>query len=235
MINRVRQGKFDIGEYALDRTTRILLPLIPACILTVTISWTIFNQKPNWWQAIFNIVGLGGIFVDTLDRNAPLWTLTYEIWFYIMAGAVGFVFGRRQGAPIAVIVIAMGTGVFSILAARYALFWFLGAMCVLIPPQERVWHFGVSGGVLSILGIVAYQLSLESDAYQTIVLLPGPVARELSLIRGLFAYNLCVRPDGGLSNRPIAKAGGLSRLDILYNVFVSCAARCGVGASVSES
>ena len=46
IIERVKAGSFYLADYALDRSTRILLPLIPACILTFSINAFVFQQSP---------------------------------------------------------------------------------------------------------------------------------------------------------------------------------------------
>src|ERR1700733_2312871 len=43
VIKQVRQRRFLIKSYALERTTRIFLPLIPACLLTVASNWLAFG------------------------------------------------------------------------------------------------------------------------------------------------------------------------------------------------
>ncbi len=73
-------------------------------------------------RVALNIVGLNGVVTGTLDGNGPLWTLAYEIWFYVTGGAVGLLFSRR--APLAgTICLCACLLVFSILEARYLLYW----------------------------------------------------------------------------------------------------------------
>ncbi len=90
VIRRLREGRFDLGTYCIDRTTRIFLPLVPACIISVLLGWLVFHTPVDSAQLLFNVVGLNGVLADTLHMNAPLWTLSYEIWFYVVAGAIGY-------------------------------------------------------------------------------------------------------------------------------------------------
>ncbi len=185
VIRLVQRNDFDIRLYALDRGTRILLPLIPACLVTVAIGWGLFGQPLDLWQAVLNMVGLNGILVPTLTYNAALWSLAFEIWFYVLAGAAGYLLSRHRRPAIALIAIAVGVAVFCILPARYALFWFMGALCVLIPRPARVVGFALGGLLLCLLGGLALQLNVKSDSIPDITLLPQAVAEAV------FAFGVC--------------------------------------------
>ncbi len=132
------------------------------------------------------MVGLNGVLVGTLTYNAPLWSIAFEIWFYVLAGAVGYLFSRHRRPAIAVIVIAVGATVFCVLPARFVIFWFMGALCVLIPRRARIWDFALGGSVLCLLGGLALQLNLKSESIPDVALLPEPIAE------GLFAFGVCL-------------------------------------------
>jgi peptidoglycan/LPS O-acetylase OafA/YrhL len=182
IIKSVRHGDFDIAAYTLERCTRIFLPLIPACVFTVAISWLIFNQQPNWLQAGLNMIGLNGILTDTLADNAPLWTLAYEIWFYILAGAIGYLFSTRHATLVVFTIMACGIAVFSVLAARYALFWIMGAFLVLLPNHKHSRLLGVLGATIIAVGVLDYQLAAKSDSFINVIYLPIPLAETLIVV-----------------------------------------------------
>jgi peptidoglycan/LPS O-acetylase OafA/YrhL len=182
IINRVREGRFKMIAYALERTTRIFIPLIPACVFTIAISWLVFGQEPNWPQTLLNMFGLNGVLTETLTANAPLWTLAYEIWFYLIAGALGYLFTSAQRAHIAFLVIACGVVVFCVLDARYVLFWMMGGLCTALSGQKRLWLLGMIGCALFIFGVLDYQLASESKSFKNVVYLPVPVAEALIVL-----------------------------------------------------
>jgi len=97
IIRRLGDGSFDIGSYFIDRITRILVPLIPACLLTVALSAWLGGIPTNWMQVVGNMTGLNGVVVSGLPNNAPLWSLAYEIWFYVLAGAIGLMLSSKPG------------------------------------------------------------------------------------------------------------------------------------------
>jgi len=178
VIKHVREGRFSIGAYALERSTRIFIPLIPACIFTVAIAWLTLGQASNWLQMLLNMLGLNGVLTATLYGNAPLWTLAYEIWFYILAGAIGYIFSTRQWAPIGFLLIACSVAVFCVLDARYVLFWSMGAVCILFSGRT-ILLVGAVGFVCLMFGILDYQLAAESKSFVNVVYLPQPVAEAL--------------------------------------------------------
>jgi peptidoglycan/LPS O-acetylase OafA/YrhL len=182
IINHVREGRFEVANYALERTTRIFIPLIPACLLAVALRWVDFGEAPDWPQTLLNMVGLNGVLTETLSGNAPLWTLAYEIWFYILAGAIGYLLSARRGLTAAFLLIALSVAVFCILDARYSLFWAMGAVCVLLSGQTMIRSLGVIGFAFLAFGILDYQLAAQSKSFVNVVILPTPVAEALIVL-----------------------------------------------------
>ena len=80
-IERLQQGVFDIKGYAIDRTVRIMLPLISALLLFIPVS-IIRGLDIDWWAWLGNLFSLQGI--CTYSVIEPLWSLSYEVWFYIL-------------------------------------------------------------------------------------------------------------------------------------------------------
>jgi peptidoglycan/LPS O-acetylase OafA/YrhL len=182
IIRHVREGRFSVTSYALDRSTRILLPLIPACLLTVAIGWFVFGEAPSALQAALNMIGLNGVLVDTLPLNVPLWALAYEIWFYLLAGVIGYLFSARRASPLALLVLGCSVCVFSVLYARYLLFWCLGALCVLFLGTAHRRALAVIGLVLTISGVLAYQLSVDAKLLAKAEYFPQAIAEALICI-----------------------------------------------------
>lgn len=179
VINRVREGRFTIAAYVLDRTTRIFIPLIPACLFTVALSWLVFGQEPSWSQTLLNMWGLNGVLAATLPGDAPLWTLAYEIWFYILAGAVGHLLNAPRRGAVAFLAIACSVGVFCVLDARYVLFWWMGAVSILVIRRMEHRFLALVGSACLVFGIVASQLGAESKSFVNVALMPAPAAEAL--------------------------------------------------------
>jgi hypothetical protein len=60
----------------------------------------VFGSPWKLGDLAINIVGLNGVIANRLRINAPLWTLAYEIWFYVIAGALGSVTVLPSGTEV---------------------------------------------------------------------------------------------------------------------------------------
>lgn len=186
VIRHLKARRFDVKTYALERATRILLPLVPACLLTATIAWLLSARPPDWLQVIGNMIGLNGIFVDTLLNNAPLWSLAYEIWFYVIAGAIGVILARGAISWLAIALLMCSAFIFTMLELRYLLFWCLGALSILLVDKGFARSLAAIGAIAVATGTIAYQLGIQSKSGIQMTLLPTPMAEAL------IAIGMCV-------------------------------------------
>jgi peptidoglycan/LPS O-acetylase OafA/YrhL len=170
IIRSVERGGFDLLEYTINRATRILLPLVPALLLTVTINCGLFGLPvlENIGRATLSVAGLNDVLAPTVTRNDPLWSLSYEIWFYALAGTMAYVFVNRLSVP-AFTALAAATLVFTILEARMLIFWTLGALVVKFKGREHHVAAFCAGTALAVAGLVAHQLALASKSFPNVV------------------------------------------------------------------
>ncbi len=136
LVERVRAGQFELGSYAIERGTRVFVPLVPAVLLSIVLAGgnvlARHGDRQCPWAA--------GTVVPVLANNGSLWTLAYEIWFYIIAGGVAALLARRGKLP-ALLVIGVAAGFLAALQPHYLLCWALGAAAWLWKPS------GVSAGL----------------------------------------------------------------------------------------
>lgn len=224
LIRRLADGRFDVRSYALERSTRIFIPLIPACLLTYLVGRFILGDFLAWPQVLMNMVGLNGILAPTMARNVPLWTLSYEIWFYLVAGAFAYaLYAKRVSWP-AIAILTAGLGVFTILSARYLLYWGLGAICVklLNHPDRKV--LALIGFVTAMGGVVANQLLSDF----TLAGAPMPAIGEFLVCigTGLCIPMLCdpaVNSKIEFLRRPALYIGGMSYSLYLFHFPINLA------------
>jgi len=179
VLRRARSGTFVLRDYAIERSTRIFTPLVPACLLTVLLQSIAFKSAPEWWLLPINILGLNNVVAPTLSGNAPLWSLAYEIWFYVVAGATVYLAVTRSLA--AFVALAFGMLIFSILDARFLAFWCLGAFAIFLPAKPK--ETAALGVLLVAVGIVTFELSSASKSFASIAYLP-PAASETLICAG---------------------------------------------------
>jgi peptidoglycan/LPS O-acetylase OafA/YrhL len=183
IISRLQSGNFDLNSYVIDRATRIFVPLIPAVILTVFIGVFWLGIPFAFMQSLGNAFGLNGVLTPTLSANTPLWSLAYEIWFYIFGGALGLVLMRKPDFLV-LMVLGLCVVVFAVLSPRYLLYWMLGAATCLFRQSRWQTQFLAIGAAVSVFSVVAHQLAVPSRSFSNIILVPPDVS-EAMLAMGL--------------------------------------------------
>lgn len=189
LIERSMNGALRIGDYALDRCVRIFLPLFPACLLTVAINFAVFGLDPQPLQVVLNLAGLNGVLVPTLANNGPLWSLAYEIWFYVLGGGMAIALTTRN--PRAFVVIFAAVLVFSALKAAYLLFWAVGAVMFLALRSPRAAYLAIFGALLASVGVVLMQLASASKSFGSLGLHPQVAEAVLCIGFALCLPALC--------------------------------------------
>jgi peptidoglycan/LPS O-acetylase OafA/YrhL len=183
VLARVREGRFQIYDYSIDRSTRILIPLIPACLFAAVVTFFLTGELPPAGQLFANMVGLNEVITESLAANAVLWSLAYEIWFYILAGAAAYAVSQRPNAA-SVLTLVACVIVFTLLKTHYLIFWMLGACASLIVEirSKRILLF--TGALLSLAGWFLYQLGADSRSITAVAYIP-PIAAEFLFCIGI--------------------------------------------------
>ncbi len=188
VLQRASNGTFDLRSYAIGRLTRILIPLVPACLFTVCISYALGGQGFAVWQIVANVVGLNGVIAPTLSWNAPLWSLAFEVWFYVLGGALGCLIVSRYKSKAAILVLMLCAAVFSVLDARYLLFWMIAGMMAFQLDTRRPGMQAAVGASICAAGVILFELSSSSKSFTSFAIVPQAVA-ELLICAG-FASTL---------------------------------------------
>ncbi len=103
-IDNILNSKANIHKYIIDRSVRIGLPLIGSIALIFVVNlW--LGKPTNYITLLGNLFGLQGIFVD--DAGGVFWTLSYEIWFYILIGGLILFCSKQKICGSIVITIAV--------------------------------------------------------------------------------------------------------------------------------
>lgn len=175
LIVRVRQHNFDVRRYTIDRMTRILVPLVPICLFTAAINSTVFHEPVSPVQLLGNMAGLNGVLAPTLHNLAPLWSLAFEIWFYIFGGAAAYLVSARRGwgGIVGLGILVASAAVFNVLGPVMLLFWILGALTATCLDARRKAATGAGGLALLGGGIILSQLTRGTNATLPVLLLPA--------------------------------------------------------------
>lgn len=163
---KIIEGQFSPSSYAIDRFSRIMVPLVPALALTAVVVFH-ENGQFNVVELLGNLLSLQGVLVEPFGGNNPLWSLSYEVWFYVMVFAVGLA-AVRKGLGMLELSILVGIFViFCFLAPHYLFCWLIGALIYFMPDTKYVKSaFGLSL-VLVAVGMLAIQLGSGSRSFST--------------------------------------------------------------------
>lgn len=134
---RLKNDTFLIGDYAIDRTVRIMLPLISALILIFFINLIIGvkTDPVTWWGNLFS---LQGVFVKPISD--PLWSLSYEVWFYILIGGIALLKSKKSELRnLAFGILFLCILVFTKLNPINLFIWFIGVFAIFIKPSNTNW------------------------------------------------------------------------------------------------
>jgi len=172
-IDRARLGLFHPKSYGIDRLSRIYVTVIPALLFTIVADevgraafpWSGFfdgsnaliaERFPSAFQGdsitalVANILMLQPIHAAVLGSNVPLWSLSYEVWFYIWFGIVAFAMQQRRHALLYIVLATLGLLLFHWTALFALLIWCSGALAY----QWDRWPRSPT------LAVIAFSLSL---------------------------------------------------------------------------
>lgn len=227
IIRHTKECRFNIIRYCIDRIVRIGLPLVPACLLTAYINYSLFAIPLDWGQCIANMIGMNGIIFPTLSNNASLWTLTYEVWFYIIGGSVGYLLSTRRPSLVAFFVVSCCVCVFSLLAARYLVFWCVGALSVILLHHGQRRTMALAGLLFAIMGVAGYQMAAESKSFINVEFWPMPMSEALICIGISMIIPMCcdkkLNDSIKILHKPAAYLSSLSYSLYLFHVPINAA------------
>lgn len=167
---------FSLSRYAVDRANRIFPPLLFATAILLALFFLApytfstgsnsfiraseFMARPGLDLDAMSIAGsllfLNGLFTLNIPANAPLWSLSFEVWYYVAAGFIFFYQGAKRVIVFAAIMCTLGAlNKFFIL---YSAVWFSGlAICVL--HNNNIFNKKVCTIVLAAFGLPAFALA----------------------------------------------------------------------------
>lgn len=162
VISRCLKGAFDLRLFAIDRFSRIWVPLIPALLLSLGVA--LFCGLPaSLPDMIGNALGLQGIFFKNFAHNEPLWSLSYEIWFYVLIGAAGVILSpTSRNGVVSLLILFIGFMVFTRLSPIFLNCWLLGAFSYFLLSERKRPALLILALALAFIGAAISQLQSDS-------------------------------------------------------------------------
>lgn len=116
----------------------------------------------SWSQLLGNVLSLQGVVCDSFGNNDPLWSLAYEVWFYILAFAMAAFTVDRKSYIYFLLLIVLGSAIFTRLNSAYLFCWLVGAFSYIKRPDVLSIKMLVSSFVLLIYSVAGTQFGYDS-------------------------------------------------------------------------
>ena len=147
VLKAVYKNKWSWKTYLINRLSRLYIVLIPALILTFIfdrIAVKFFDYQSyehgldNLIAFFGNIFFLQNISVGVYGSNAPLWSLNYEFWYYMLFPLLFLLF-CKQGKITKLICVLVALLIFFNIGARmnsYFVIWLIGSIVLFLPKSK---------------------------------------------------------------------------------------------------
>ena len=162
-IEKLKEDRFNPRDYAIDRISRIALPLLPAIFLTAIIRLVVDGHF-SVIELIGNLLSLQGIYVEPFGGNGPLWTLAYEVWFYALVYAIGLAVFKGRFCFVSLCILFIIASVFSVLETNYLFCWLIGAVGYLYKPSKFSKNTVAMFLIFSVYSVVSMQIGQPSSS-----------------------------------------------------------------------
>jgi peptidoglycan/LPS O-acetylase OafA/YrhL len=217
VLRTMRRGIFSWKKYLFQRLTRLWIVLLPALLLGAALDACglyLLHSQLNIYRAgpyVAPVIGgrftfsafLGSAFflqdivTPVFGTNGPLWSLSYEFWFYIFFPLLVIVLSASKrnrvrvlsGLLLLVLVVLSGWKI-----GAYFLIWLLGAVIALLPLRLPSWLRGISTGAAGLLLLLTIYLELRSPINAFVSELILGVMFSIFLWTVLHAQEVSVHP-----------------------------------------
>ena len=192
-LRRIANGNFQIKSFAIDRFVRIMLPLVSALLLYIPIAlaFDLPLSAEAWFGSLFSLQC-----IFTSPAFETLWSLSYEVWFYILTFSIGIIMSRHIKSSsykyiIGCIVLILAMIVFMRLGNKYLFIWILGALALWksLPRNKVVLWVAF---IASIIMICLLQYSSGSHFIDNTSLQDGAFRDIITLLFG-FSFAILVQ------------------------------------------
>ncbi|MCT8137622.1 acyltransferase [Anaerobacillus sp. CMMVII] len=220
------ERKWAWKSYLINRFSRLYVVLIPALILTfildgLTANFFEFQRYgdaiTNLTQFVGNLFFLQNVFVGTYGTNYPLWSLSYEFWYYMLFPLILLLFSK-QGKMKKAIYLIITVLIVSSIGTRmnsYFFIWLAGTVVILLPSINilKRWYVPIIALILVIVASVVRPLvmtgRLFTNEWTTDLIF---VDIFIALVFGFFVYSLLQVPFTKFHNVDLGWLGKFSRL-----------------------
>lgn len=160
IINKIKKSNFNINIYLFYRITRLYLVLPAALIITflfdklgILLDSSIYENGRSISSLQYDVMDrlslvhffgslfmLQNIYTHSFGSNGPLWSLSYEFWYYILAGLGGLCFLLLKtkkiliGSVLALVLLLTAVWL-PLVYLKYFIIWMMGTCIYFVKPK----------------------------------------------------------------------------------------------------
>ena len=211
-LDRLLNDDFDVRSYFIDRFSRIFPPLL-GCILFYSTIMFFGGNLPTTLTILGNLLSLQGILVQPMF--ATLWTLAYEVWFYILFGLMGAFCISKNGRVVLFILICISVLALNKLGLLYLFIWVCGIIAYFI--KKKLNHYLI--GLLVIISMMLTQISSQGKV--VMINIPIPSSFSTTMLAMSFATFLSQSPKTTMNKVSIMDKVGTLLSSFTYTLYLS--------------
>jgi peptidoglycan/LPS O-acetylase OafA/YrhL len=181
VMQSVGAARWSWRTYLVTRLARLQLVLFPALVLGAIwdrIGMTVQQAAPLYYGALYkfyvpsvamrstlpvflgNLLFLQSIVSPVFGSNGPLWSLSYEFWYYILFPALALAMAASVGTRWRIAYAALALLLFWFLGAQIGLYFLIWMAGVAVGRLQRAVHFRTASPVLSLGAGLIFMCSL---------------------------------------------------------------------------
>jgi peptidoglycan/LPS O-acetylase OafA/YrhL len=192
----VYENKWSWKSYLINRFSRLFIVLIPALILTYILDSLAVNfleyesydnSLSNLKEFIGNLLFLQGVFVGFYGSNAPLWSLSYEFWYYMLFPLlIGLFINKTKVYKFIYFMFSFTIiSTIGIQISTYFVIWLIGPFILLLPRIKVLTQrfFPILSLILVLVAMIVHPLVMTGRLFSD---------KEYKDLMDLFGVNLFV-------------------------------------------
>lgn len=195
-IKRICDGSFKAKDYAIDRFARIMLPLVASLLfyLPICLYFDIPINIADWVGSLCSVQG-----ILTKSAFATLWSLSYEVWFYILIFSIGLIWinnGKHNKILLGLALLLIGMLVFVKLKGSYLYVWLFAAIVFAKLKCEDTRRHRITAAFMLFISaviIVLLQISSGSRYFQAAVASNVNLFRDILIVLFGLSFSVFVR------------------------------------------
>ncbi|WP_246943859.1 acyltransferase family protein [Bacillus pinisoli] len=220
VLKAIYEDKWSWQSYLINRFSRLLVVLVPALLITFILDSLAVqfggykgydSISSNLIELIGNLFFLQNIYVNSYGSNAPLWSLSFEFWYYMLFPLLACLFLNKESKTHMLLYTLLVFSIVSVIGIRmntYFIIWLIGPLVLFLPKVNSLTHkfFKLTALMVLFLSMIVHPLAMTGRLFF--------INQELKDLMQLFGVNLFVGLSFGFLTYSLLHGGLLKMINI---------------------